>query len=73
MHESYVARTVAEGNYGFGVLLYPYSQPTLLPRIIVCCVLKMTFLLMNNFIYQYIHSLIINISAHYRARNPPKK
>ena len=36
MHESYVARTVAEGNYGFGVLLYPYSQPTLLPRIIVC-------------------------------------
>lgn len=55
MHESYVARTVAEGDCGFGVLLYPYSQPTLLQRIIFSCVLKMRFLLMNNFIYQYIH------------------
>ena len=67
MHESYVARTVAEGDCGFGVLLYPYSQPTLLQRIIFSCVLKMRFLLMNNFIYQYINLLIFNISAHYIA------
>ena len=55
MHESYVARTVAEGNCGFGILLYPYSRPILLQRIIFSCVLKRRFLLMNNFIYQHIH------------------